>query len=316
MPCISLPFNTNQFSEYSKLLMRQIFLLILVFVGFMTASAADDKAVSGTYTYYGYPGMTMLEAREKALAGAQTEALREAFGTLVTQDVVQNSEIINDREMQNFLSSTQSTVRGEWLGTTGTPEYEENYVDGAPVVTCRVSGRGRKLSNNAPSMKVSALKTPDKRAAATSFLAEENIYMYVQSPESDVYIMICLEDNQGTVCRLFPYLDTNVKSAKLKKGYDYILFDPARKSEEFGTVDSFRLTANNGLELDRIYLLYSPNYFRKGPWIHISDDEPEIMSVKDFNKWMLELRRADEEMGMQVINVSVRPEHDSRYEEE
>ena len=35
----------------------------LLIIGSLNAKAADDKAVSGTYTYYGHPGMSMIEAK-------------------------------------------------------------------------------------------------------------------------------------------------------------------------------------------------------------------------------------------------------------
>lgn len=296
--------------------MKKILILLISLISMQSAFAADDKAVKGTYTYYGNQGMSMIEARERALAGAQTEALREAFGTLVTQDVMETNEIQNNREIQNFLSSTQSTVRGEWLSTTGVPEYQEKLENGCPVVTCTVSGRGRKLSNKAPEITAKVLNSPDKRSVTSDITEGQDIYMYVNSPSEDVYMMICIESPDGTVQRLFPYIKSPLKLAVMKKGYDYILFDWNRPAGDFGEIDAFEMTTLGETEIDRIYVMYSPNYFRRGPWEHVSDQAAETMLVKDFNKWMLELRRADEEMGLQVINISVAPKRDKRYESE
>ena len=278
------------------------------------AFAADDKSVSGTYTYYGHPGMTMVEAREKALEGAQNEALRSEFGTLVSQDVVQTNEIVNDKEKMAFLSSTQSTVRGEWIATTGTPQYEERYENGAPVVTCKVSGRGRKLSNKAPEIIVNALSAPDKRSVCSEFKDAQDIFVYIKSPERDVFVMVCLEDEDGLVYKMFPFESTPAQ-ATLTKGYDYILFDPARPSGNLGEMpgDGLAITTDK-LALNRLYVVYSPNYFRKGSWNFLQEAELDTMSTRDFNKLMIELRRADEEMGMKVINLSVSPNTDSKYE--
>lgn len=282
----------------------------------LTSFAADDKAVSGTYTYYGHPGMSMVEAKEKALEGAQNEALRNEFGTLVSQDVVQTTEITNDKDKMSFLSSTQSTVRGEWLATTGTPQYEERFENGAPVVTCKVSGRGRKLSNKAPELLANALSAPDKRAVSSEFKDSEDIFVYVKSPERDVFIMVCLEDEDGTVYKMFPFESTPAQ-ATLKKGYDYILFDKARPTGGLGDMpgDGLFITTDK-LALNRLYVVYSPNYFRKGGWKFLEDAGLETMTTKDFNKLMIELRRADEEMGMKVINLSVKPAGDKNFEYE
>ncbi len=276
--------------------------------------AADDKAVSGTYTYYGHPGMSMVEAKEKALEGAQNEALRNEFGTLVSQDVVQTNEIINDKEKMAFLSSTQSTVRGEWIATTGTPQYEERFENGAPVVTCKVSGRGRKLSNKAPEILVNALSAPDKRSVRSEFKDSEDIYVYIKSPERDVFVMVCLEDEDGMVYKMFPFESTPAQ-ATLTKGFDYILFDKNRPSGNLGEMpgDGLYITTDK-LALNRLYVVYSPNYFRKGAWNLLQNGGLETMSTRDFNKLMIELRRADEEMGMKVINLSVSPNTDRKFE--
>lgn len=290
--------------------------IVIVAANAMQTRAADDKAVSGSYTYYGHPGMSMVEAKEKALEGAQNEALRSEFGTLVSQDIVQTNEIINDQEKMAFLSSTQSTVRGEWLATTGTPQYEERYENGVPVVTCKVSGRGRKLSNKAPELLANALSAPDKRAVSSEFKDSQDIFVYVKSPERDVFIMVCLEDEDGTVYKMFPFESTPAQ-ATLKKGYDYILFDKDRPSGGLGEMpgDGLFITTDK-LALNRLYIVYSPNYFRKGGWQYLADAGLDTMTTKDFNKLMIELRRADEEMGMKVINLSVRPDINKNFEYE
>lgn len=290
--------------------------IILMAANIVDLHAADDKAVSGTYTYYGHPGITMIEAKEKALEGAQNEALRSEFGTLVSQDIVQTNEITDDKEKMAFLSSTQSTVRGEWIATTGTPQYEERYENGVPVVTCKVSGRGRKLSNNAPELLANALSAPDKRAVSSEFMDSQDIYVYVKSPERDAFIMVCLEDEDGTIYKMFPFESTPAQ-ATLKKGYDYILFDKDRPTGGLGEMpgDGLFITTDK-LALNRLYVVYSPNYFRKGTWKYLEEAGLETMSTKDFNKLMIELRRADEEMGMKVINLSVKPATDKNFEYE
>lgn len=307
-------------NKETQTVMRRILAMTLLALAIWgsspAAKAADDKAVSGTYTYYGHPGMSMVEAKEKALEGAQNEALRSEFGTLVSQDVVQTNEIINDKEKMAFLSSTQSTVRGEWIATTGAPVYDEKYENGIPVVTCKVSGRGRKLSNKAPELLANALSAPDKRAVSSEFMDSQDIFVYIKSPERDVFAMVCLEDEDGVVYKMFPF-ETTPPQATLKKGYDYILFDKDRPGGTLGEMNGDGLSIfTDKLALNRLYIVYSPNYFRKGTWSYLEEANLDTMSTKEFNKLMIELRRADEEMGMKVINLSVKPNVDKNYEYE
>lgn len=306
----------NKETQTLRIKLFSIITFFAIIISSFNAKAADDKAVSGTYTYYGHPGMSMIEAKEKALEGAQNEALRSEFGTLVSQDVVQTNEIVNDKEKMAFLSSTQSTVRGEWIATTGTPIYDEKFEDGVPVVTCKVSGRGRKLSNKAPELLANALSAPDKRAVNSEFENSQDIFVYIKSPERDVFVMVCLEDEDGTVFKMFPF-ETTPAQATLKKGYDYILFDKDRPGGSLGDMPGDGLyIMTDKLALNRLYVVYSPNYFRKGSWTYLEEANLETMNTKDFNKLMIELRRADEEMGMKVINLSVKPKMDKNYEYE
>lgn len=294
---------------------KSLLLTIALLLSCTVPMIADtDKAVVGEYTYYGHAGMSMVEAKEKALEGAQNEALRAEFGTLVSQDVVQTIEIINNKEKMAFLSSTQSTVRGEWIATTGTPSYIERYEEGIPVVTCKVSGRGRKLSNKAPELLANALSAPDKRAVNSEFKDSQDIFVYLKSIEKDVFTMVCLEDEDGLVYKMFPF-ETTPPQATLKKGNDYILFDKNKPEKDLGEMpgDGLYITTDK-LALNRLYVIYSPNYFRCGNWVFNQDANLETMSTRDFNKLMIKLRRNDEEMGMKVINVSVRPNTDSNFE--
>ena len=305
-------------NKEAKTLNISIKTLMAAFVASMVLSvaarAADDKTVFGTYTYYGHPGMSMVEAKERALEGAQNEALRNEFGTLVSQDVVQTNDIVNDKEKMAFLSTTQSTVRGEWIATTSTPQYEERFEGGVPVVTCKVYGRGRKLSNKAPEIVANSLSAPDRRAISSEFKDSQDIFVYVKSPERDVFVMVCLEDEDGMVYRLFPF-ETTPAQTTLKKGYDYILFDKNRPSGDLGEMpgDGLYITTDK-LTLNRLYVVYSPNYFRKGAWKYLEEANLDTMTTRDFNKLMIELRRADEEMGMKVINLCVSPGNDRNFE--
>lgn len=290
------------------------FPLLMAILCVSSVWAADDKAVSGEYTYYGHEGMTMAEARNMALEYARNEALREAFGTLVSQDIVQSNEIVNDKEKMAFLSSTQSTVRGEWLGNTAEPKFEESYEGGVPVVKCKVSGRARKLSNNAPELLANALSAPDKRAVNSEFMDSQDIYLYVKSPERDVFVEVCLEDEEGVVFKMFPF-ETTPPQSRLKKGFDYIFFDPKRPGGDLGEMpgDGLYITTDK-LALNRLYVIYSPNKFRHGSWNFDQAAGLDTMKSKDFNKLMIDLRRNDDEMGLKVINLSVRPNIDHNYE--
>lgn len=256
------------------------------------------------------------EYLEQNVAGLKEMDTRYSYHIEVSKDVIQTNEIVNDKEKMAFLSSTQSTVRGEWIATTGTPEYDERMDGDIPVVTCRVSGRGRRLSNKSPKLLANTLSAPDKRAICSDFYDSQDIFVYLKSLERDVFVMICLEDEDGTVYKMFPFENTPAQ-ATLKKGYDYILFDKDRMTPGLGEMpgDGLYITTDK-LALNRLFIVFSPNYFRRGNWIYDEGSNLETMTSRDFNRLMIELRRADEEMGMKAINLSVKPQRNRHFEYE
>lgn len=278
-------------------------------------SAAKEKAkeieVKGEWVYVATRGESLLEAEAKALEGAKCDALAKAFGTRVTQDVMQMEEVIGSKESMTFMSNTESTVRGVWLSTKGKPDIEKSFEDGSIVVRCKVEGYGRELSNKAPDIDVRVLNEPSKHAVCSRFKDQDDVYVYVQSPEEDVYAMVCFLDENGKVMRFFPYMGTEMKDARFKKGYEYILFDPDRPSGDFGQVDPFHILAKEPA-YNRIFVIYSPHKFKRGAWRHVDDDTADWMTEKEFNKWLLEMRGNDDEMDVKVINFLVEPQDINR----
>lgn len=265
---------------------------------------ARDKHIQGEFTYYGLPGETIIEMRQKALVGAKTDALAREFGTIVSEDMVRNEYFSGKHESEMFILSSQSMVRGEWIADDGEPVFRSRLDDdGTYIVECKVKGFGRRLSNKAPKIEAEVLNLPDKKGVCRRFESGDDIYVYLRSPETDVYAMVCLLCEDGIVQKFFPYVDTDFKKSVLKKGVDYILLDQKNPIPSFGNTDGFHIEADQ-TDINRLYVIYSPSYFSPGPWIHSS---PDYMTQKAFNEWLIGQRRIDDEMGWKVIDIMISP---------
>lgn len=291
--------------------MHYLKLILLTIAALLALPAAADQTVSGEATYYGSSEDSPAMCRRKALEMARIDALAKAFGTIVSQDISQESTIKNSKESSNFLAVSETNVRGEWLADVSEPEYEQTYgADNNIIMKCRVKGKARALNNYAPSFNISVLSAPDKKFSTTSFNHEDNVYMYFESPSTDGYLTICLEDEAGNVVRMFPYVDSEAGAARMKRGYDYILFDRARGGNEYGEINEFLADAPNGNEFCKLYVLFSPNYYDKGPWHFNGCDSdgnkiPDTMSKKEFDSWLMKLSRNDEKLGRKQMNIFI-----------
>jgi len=149
--------------------------------------------VSGTYTYYGDPNQSVKEVRAAAIEHARVQALAEKFGTLLTQNTIQQESIKNGQEHSDLMQLNAAEVKGEWLEDLREPEIlREELVDGMLVIEARVKGRARAISSEAVDFEVLTLRNgTEKRFADTSFRAGDDLFLYFKSPVDgyvDVYL--------------------------------------------------------------------------------------------------------------------------------
>lgn len=271
-------------------------------------ASAPIKTVKGEYTYYGDKSTSPAEAKRLALEGARLDALSKEFGTIVTQDILQSDRIDSKGESNSFLSLSATEVKGEWIADDGNPEFETSMdSEDNLVVTCRVRGKAREISNEASDFEALVLRNvPDKKNFSTEFFDGDDLYMYFSAPiDGFVSVFLSLED--GNVYQMLPYRAEPSGEAKVKKGYDYIFFDPKRPLGSLGEPDPFYITTDGEIEFNKIYVLFSPSYFAR-PVMHY-DSATQLYSMKetDFSKWLVKTRRNDAKLGVKQMNLKIYP---------
>lgn len=292
---------------------RMALLAGLCILAFATAAAGNPEVtVTGEYTYYDNGSHTRNECVELAIQGARANALAKKFGTLVAQDVAQSQVVNQEGEQNRFFANSETSVRGEWVSDVGEPEVKMEFdSDYNIVVHCKVKGKAREISNAA--MKLNASVIDRDGMVKKDFRHRDPVLLKVESPNTDAYLTVCLIDEEGEVTRLFPYSSTrpdNKQRSLVKKKFDYVLFDRRRGQGEHGAVDEFRFNAPKGPELNKIYIIASPNFYADGPWTVAPGTHVSTMDQKAFNNWVLEMSRRDPEMTRSQINVSIFPQDD------
>ena len=85
--------------------------------------ALKEMSVNGEYTFYGDGSHSRDECKRLALEGARIEALKSAFGTIVSQDIVQH-DMVNDGGESTYFSAMSATeVKGEWIADDGEQQF-------------------------------------------------------------------------------------------------------------------------------------------------------------------------------------------------
>ena len=289
---------------------KYLTLLILAICLCGIAAAADNKPVEvkGEAVYYDDGSYSRKECERLAAEQARINALAENFGTTISQSLLQTDRISSGREHNDFLSLSSSEVRGEWLTDIGEPEYEYRPDENNNrVIVCRVKGYARPLSNEAAEFEALALRNGSTRGnAETRFVHDDNLRMLFSS-SSDGYIAVYLEDENRNVAELLPYPEDTKSFLKVKRGKEYIFFDEKQPEPDCGPVRQPYLTAPDGLEFNRIYVIFSPEPFSR-PVTTKLPDGLGVLHSKDFHSWLAKVRRNDPKMGMKTINIQISPE--------
>ncbi len=286
-------------------ILRNIMALCLVCILAIPCGAADVKKLRGEFTYFGDKNDSREQCRQQALQGARLQALANEFGTVVSQDTYQH-ETMNDRDQSTYFSSlSQTSVKGEWIADEGEPKFEYSLDnDGCYVVKCIVTGTARPISNEAAEFEALVLRNGTTvKHSDTHFRSGDDLYLYFRAP-SDGYIACYLADDASNVYSLLPYQNAVKDEVKVKRGKEYVFFDPAQADREYGSVDELMMTTET-VERNSLYVVFSPRPFSRAVDNASDGTVPRTLDKDTFTKWLAKSRRNDPKMGVKIMNLQI-----------
>lgn len=272
----------------------------------VAAGAQRVATVSGEYTFYGEPSMSPKQCEAAAIEGARLAAMAKEFGTAVSIVTVQDEQFNGDRENTFFKQLSESEVRGEWLEDIGAPQITRSLdPEGYLIVTCKIKGRARELSNKAADFIAMVLRNgTDTRYVDTRFKSGDDMRVLFSAPV-DGYVTIYLTDDNRMASTLLPYASADGTSVKVKHGTEYVFFD--RKLDRTGAtdVDEIALGTDDEIEHDRLYVIFSPNRFIKANDSYVNESTPRSLPFNDFHAWLSKMRRNDPEMAVKTFDIVI-----------
>lgn len=279
---------------------------LLTLMATLPAFGQDTRAISGDYTFYGDRSHSPEACREAALEGARVSALAKEFGTLFTSVFDTQNKKAGDQEIQNTEYVTRSEVKGEWLADIGEPSYDVSIdSDGNYIVRCRIRGKARAISNESTDFEADVMRNgSDHRNSSTRFRSGDDMFVSVQTPV-DGHLAIYLVGENRKVYSLFPYYTSSNNDVKLRRGREYMLFDPAKSPDELGQADELVLSTDSDIERNSLYLIFSPNRYSLAVDTESGNYSPRELPYKEFSKWLLKSRLRDPKMGVKVIRLTI-----------
>lgn len=264
--------------------------------------------VHGEYTYI-VPGNESLDqAKVTALERAKISILADTFGTVVgaTSTITVSSEN-GSSDIRQFTLG-ESSVKGEWIETTGEPEYRIVYSDAGLAINVKVRGKAREIMSAGIDINAKILRNgTDDRFESEDFKDGDQLYLAFSSPVPG-YLGVYLFDGADNVYCLLPYRSQTDGIYRTEAGRRYLFFssDNAQSPVTPDIVDEYVMTCNGQTELNRIYVIFSPREFYKADDIHQGDAAlPRALSFEDFSRWLSSCRSRDDRMCVETMDITV-----------
>ena len=285
----------------------RISVLVIMFILPEILWAQKVQKVSGEYIYYAPSTITLDQARQIALDRAKIQLIADEFGTIVSSTNITRIANTNGNSDIQMTTLGESEVKGEWLETLGEPKYEIGYENEMLYIKVSISGMIREIVSAPIDIKAKLLRngTEDK-FVSEEFRSGDDMYLSFQSP-IDGYLTVYLYDGDDSVYCLLPYQRLSVGQIPIQANKRYVFFS-CNESQSISPnmVDEYTLTCSKELELNSLYVIFSPNLFSKA--VDSQSDAtsaPRMLGVGEFQKWLSNSRIRDTQMSLNIINLTI-----------
>lgn len=281
---------------------------LILLVMATTVNAQNLVKVHGEYVYRGPENVSLAEARRIALERAKTQALADAFGTVISRS---NSTTVTNRSGQStvdFMTIGASEVRGEWIETIGEPVYSEPfYEQGMLVFKVNVKGRAREIKDAGIAYEAKLLRNgTEQKYESCEFRDGDDLYLYFKSPANGFLTVYLHDEVTGRVYCLLPYKTSSFASYPIEHDRPYVFFSAkAASADERPIVDEYTMTCAHPVEHNTVYIIFSPNMFAKANSITSKATLPRELSIKEFKEWLAECRTQDVGMDMRTLQITI-----------
>lgn len=267
----------------------KVVLMALGLLAPLILQAQRIRTVSGEYIYYPPETQTMEAARMTAEDRAKIQILADEFGTVLQSSVTTRMEQSASGSAISTSSLSSSDVRGEWIETTDGPHFTTLLSpDGLLGIKVSISGRVREITEARTDIQAIVLRNgTDLRFADNAFKDGDDLFLRFRSPE-DGWLLVYLYDGAGQVYCLLPYSTQRLPSYPVKALQDYVFFSAAHPdgNTPASDVDEYTLTSSRAQEMNRLYVLFSPNRFARASDNTGSAVLPRELPFKQFQQYL------------------------------
>lgn len=290
-----------------------------------------EATVHGEYTYRGPESVSIAEAKRIASENAKILAIETEFGSSLTRSVFHNMVDENGIGESKMLVFGENDLKGEWIGTKEETFTPPVFADGEITITAKVVGIAREITSapikykaqllrnrviNKTKQQAKDLFTANKDYESDLFTAGDDFYLNFLSP-TDGFLAVYLVDETDAYC-LLPYAEDADGKQPVKHGEEYTFFNIESASKELRNItDEYTLTCKGETDMNRIYILFSPNMFTKALDYNLNKKTgqesgstslylPRQLNMEDFQKWLFDCRKRDKSMSVDIREIVIK----------
>ena len=277
-------------------LLKLSFLLFLAVPIVALGQRTADVHGKFTYTIGDNDHITLREAKHKCLELAKAEAIKEAFGELITSDVIDSNAETNGESTSSFFwENTVAMAKGDWMMDTQPPSIQVEYADGKLTFIAEVWGKAREIVPSNTDLKWTVMKDDNgSKKETASFNSGERVYVNLQAP-ADGFVAIYLVLGDNETCCLLPYRNDPSGRYPVRSGKEYEFFDKSISPQAV----NYKLNTSLPLEYNQLVIIYSPFPFTKCIDNVGDRRHPNSLNTREFQKWLLNCQRKDRDMVVQ-----------------
>lgn len=291
-------------------------LLFIILCSSLTAFAQKQKRATGEYQInLSKSEYSENEACDACKALARINAIEKVFGTVLIQGnttTIRNTR--TGKEVQTdqvFNMIAETYVNGDWIQTLDEScdrfVYENEF-----WIKCKVKGVVKELTGPKVDLTVKPLDCEEAKCETFDFQEGEDFFVFLKSAAPG-YVSVYLSD--GDIAqRIFPYRDMpeeQLNGVKVKADREYILFSKDQDMLDLRSyVDEYELYAENEVDQNRIYVIYSEKPLVKPSLNQGNSNEagvemPMELDFQDFQRWLSENRRYHDGIQVERVDITV-----------
>ena len=281
------------------------FIFVTILLNTLTLSAQKSTPAQGTYSMVLSRTSTMEQTEQQCIEQARLKAIGDSFGYTVSEVTLGNTTEQNGKLDDRFSVLTRTSVQGEWLSDTTTPELTWTWDGKELQVTAKVNGKIREFSKNGKVQISFFACSPNDVTTAKDHFKNNDILNCSFTASSKGYLTVYyLDHTTNEAIRLMPSSAySNMDGVEVEADKTYILFSKnhVRQFENYNGSNDLVVGLPDGKSqvIDNIAAIYSSEPIAK-PMLNFSS-----LSISEFETWRTNSKASNPKVCSQEITISI-----------